>query len=169
MIEDDTVSKDDKLDQRLSELKKTYNKRGKDSLVQYLSIVKGSLDMETVSLEDDFNREVKFYAVALENAKEMIEKLTKKGIPVWRPNDFKAETFKTDYHMQKVQKHLQEIQQKLESVEKRKDAKNKKKFSNEAHKRHVKAKQSRLKENKAKKVRKGKDKSARYMRNKKRN
>lgn len=169
MIEDDTVSKDEKLNQRLKELVEKYNIRGKNSWIQYLSVVKGDLGMETVSLEDDFNREVKFYGVALENSKSMIEKLTRNGIPVWRPNDYMAETYKTDFHMGKVQKHLIEIQQKLEMVEKRKDAKNKKKFSNEAHKRHVKAKQSKVKENKAIKVKKGKNKSARYMRNKKRN
>lgn len=169
MIEDDTVSKDDALKERLDSLKKLYNQSGRQSWTQYLSTVSGDLTMSLSDLQEDFNREVKIYAVALDNAKIVIEKLQKQGIPVWRPNDYKAETFKNDYHMGKVQKYLTDISAKIETVEKRKDAKNKKKFSNEAHKRHVKTKQLKVRENKAKKVKATKGKSARYMRNKKRN
>jgi len=169
MIEDDTVSKDDALNERLATLRKLYNQTGKQSWTQYLSIVGGDLTMSLTDLQEDFNREVKIYAIALDNAKSVIERLHKRGIPVWRPNDYMAETFKTDHHMTKVQKYLTDISAKIETVEKRKDAKNKKKFSNEAHKRHVKTKQLKVRENKAKKVKASKGKSARYMRNKKRN
>ena len=32
----------------------------------------------------------------------MIEKIIKANIPVWRPNDYKEETFKDDQHMKKL-------------------------------------------------------------------
>lgn len=169
MIEDDTVSNEERLKARLESLKKTYNQSGKLAWMQYLSAVNGDVSLSLTDLQEDFNREVKFYAVALENAKNVIEKLQKQGVPVWRPNDYKAETFKNDYHMKKVQNYLSDISKKIEVVEKRKDAKNKKKFSNEAHKRHVKSKQLKVREQKSRKIKASKGKSARYMRNKKRN
>lgn len=79
----------------------------------------------------------------------MIEKIIKANIPVWRPNDYKAETFKDDQPMKKVEKYLGDIKKKMTVVERRKDSGNKKKFGNEAHKRHVKVKQLKNAENKA--------------------
>ena len=86
----------------------------------------------------------------------MIEKIIKANIPVWRPNDYKAETFKDDQPMKKVEKYLGDIKKKMTVVERRKDSGNKKKFGNEAHKRHVKVKQLKNAENKAERQKKNK-------------
>ncbi|OMJ89687.1 hypothetical protein SteCoe_8140 [Stentor coeruleus] len=169
-MEDDTFSKDEELLSRLNEMKDKYNLHNKKKAwLQYMTITNGDASMDFKLLEEDFNREVKFYAVAQENSKTMVDRLIKANIPVWRPNDFKAETFKLDEHMVKVQKHLEDIKNKIDIVGKRKEAKNKKKFGNEAHKRHVKSKQLKNNESKAKRQKQSKSKSVKYMRRRKKN
>ena len=153
-MEEGTLVKDERLLLHLSQLEQAaYPGKGRKKWLKHLSLIGGELDINNQQIEDDFNREIKIYGNTLTNCKSMLERLVKSNIPIWRPNDFKAETFKSDEHMKKVQKHLEDIKTKYNVVEKRKDAKNKKKFGNEAHKRHVKSKQMKNLESKAKRKR----------------
>lgn len=163
-MEDDTFSKDAELLSHLKVLKENYGvQKGTRGWLKHLSLINGDLGISPDDLENDFNREIKIYANSLENCKTMIEKLGKANVPVWRPTDYKAETFKSDEHMKKVEKHLEDIKRKMTVVEKRKDSKNKKKFGNEAHKRHVKVKQMKHAENKSIKEKNKKGKPSKRM------
>ena len=153
--EDDSFSKDEEILSHLKTLKMNYGiKKGGKGWQLHHSLINGDLLIDPQQLDDDFNRELKIYGNSLENTKTMIEKIIKANIPVWRPNDYKAETFKDDQHMKKVEKYLEGIKKKKTVVERRKDLKNKKKFGNEAHKRHVKVKQLKNAENKAERQKK---------------
>lgn len=67
-----------------------------------LAVTVSGSDEEPVDVENDLARELAFYTQALESAKEAYEKLTERGVPVLRPNDYYAEMVKTDDHMLKV-------------------------------------------------------------------
>ncbi|CAG9324005.1 unnamed protein product [Blepharisma stoltei] len=137
--------------------------------VDHLAIKDQEIDLSMDDLQNDFKRELVFYNTALENAKTGIKQLGELNIPIWRPSDFRAEMFKTDEHMKKVQNNLIQAKKRIEIVEKRKEAVHKKKFSNNAHKKHVEAKQRQAIENskKKKKMRPGKNRRQKQRNNKK--
>lgn len=114
-----------------------------------MSISHGELNLEPEDLYNDLKRELSFYEFATENTKKALRKLNSLSIPVWRPNDYKAEMFKSEQQMSKLQEHLSQIKNKIEVVDQRKQAKNRKKFAEAAHKKHVKSRQMKVAEKKS--------------------
>lgn len=167
-MEDDTFSNEAALKQCLTDLQKLYvPKRSKKAFLHFLAVTQGDVSINLSDIDEDFNRELKLYGNALDNSKSAIEKLIQLNVPVWRPKDYKAEMYKSESQMKKIEKHVEDIKKRMEVVEKRRGVKNSKKFSNEAHKRHVRAKQLRMGEQKAKRQKATKDKSARFIKKKK--
>ncbi|KAL7267136.1 rRNA-processing protein EBP2 [Rhizina undulata] len=65
-----------------------------------------SAPVEIKDINDDLNRELAFYAQALDAAKIGREKLLKEGLPFSRPVDYFAEMLKDDEHMGKIKQKL---------------------------------------------------------------
>jgi len=118
-------------------------KQAKLKWIDHLSTVEGDPGLNSEDLSNDFKRELAIYNLTLQNAQKSLQTLKELQIPIWRPNDFKAEMFKSDQHMKKVENNLTQAKKKIELVEKRKQATHKKKFIQAAHQKHVKAKQQR--------------------------
>ncbi|OIW29683.1 Ebp2-domain-containing protein [Coniochaeta ligniaria NRRL 30616] len=73
------------------------------------SVVSSKPTAEAIEdIQDDLQRELAFYAQALEAAKLGRAKLLKEGVPFTRPNDYFAEMVKNDGQMEKVKARLVE-------------------------------------------------------------
>jgi rRNA-processing protein EBP2 len=68
-------------------------------------------------VHDDLQRELAFYAQALEATEIGLSNLRKAGIPVNRPADYFAEMVKTDAHMEKIRRKLMDERTKLVASE----------------------------------------------------
>jgi hypothetical protein len=158
---------------RLEELKEEYEKRvsgGADATVvgskrrkvRWIDHQSSSFPSAgSVPIEDEFKRELSFYTSALTSTKEALAKLTTLQIPVWRPDDYLTDMFKTDQLMGKVKQNVMDQQKRVQVVEDRKKHKRTKKFAAEAHQQEVaKRTQRKIQEthgNQHKKMRPGKD------------
>jgi len=82
---------------------------------------------------NDFKRETIFYRQAQSGVMRGIELLLKHNIPTHRPEDYFAEMFKTDEHMQKVRHSLLQRKTALEQTEKVRRIRQEKKLAKEKH------------------------------------
>lgn len=82
---------------------------------------------------NDFKRETMFHRQAQCAVMQGVEVLRKYNIPTHRPEDYFAEMFKTDEHMQKVRHELLKRKVALEQTEKVRRIRKEKKLAKEKH------------------------------------
>jgi len=82
---------------------------------------------------NDFKRETMFHRQAQSGVMRGIELLLKHNIATHRPEDYFAEMFKTDEHMQKVRHSLLQRKTALEQTEKVRRIRQEKKLAKEKH------------------------------------
>ena len=87
------------------------------------------IELSSSQINDDIQREVALYTIALNNTKKGIELLEQEKIKIDRPNDFLAEMYKPDKIMQKIKNRLVKQQVKIQNFEEKKHRIQNKKFS----------------------------------------
>ena len=93
-----------------------------------------------VDVKMEVQREAHFLNSALTNSRNVLEKLEELDVRVERPQDFYAEMFKSDVHMEKVATRLQREKKRIENFETKKKQKQNLKFHKKLkHKRRLEA------------------------------
>lgn len=118
-------------------------KRKRLDWLEHLSVEGGSIELQKEDVENDFKRELAIYNVTIENTKKAIRMMEDQGVPVWRPEDYKAEMFKPDTLMEKIDKNQKQIDKRKEIVEKRKQVKHKRSFAKATHEKEKQRKMQR--------------------------
>ena len=136
-------------------------KRKRLDWLEHLSVEAGSIELQKEDIENDFKRELAIYNVTIENTKKAIRMMEAQGVPVEKPEDYKAEMFKPDTLMEKIDKNQKQIEKRKEVVEIRKQVKHKRSFAKATHE---KEKQRKVQRNLAKKS----DRKSKSGKNKKR-
>lgn len=108
-------------------------KRKRLDWLEHLSVEGGSIELQKEDIENDFKRELAIYNVTIENTKKAIRLMEEQGVPVEKPEDYKAEMFKPDTLMEKIDKNQKQIEKRKEIVEKRKQVKHKRSFAKATH------------------------------------
>lgn len=87
---------------------------------------------DSVSPDDDLNRELAFYKATIEGVTKGRSILEEMKIPYLRPKDYFAEMVKTDIHMDHIKQALEFEQHKMDVVEQRKIDQMQRKFAKKA-------------------------------------
>ena len=101
------------------------------SWIEHLSITATGPTLEESlgeEKEDEFARESAFVQQALDAASKGYEHLEELGVPYLRPDDYYAESLKSDLHMAKIRRNLLQQQKKIEIVEERRKRREQKKY-----------------------------------------
>lgn len=139
---------DDKLAQKLKDLRRQYRKKLAptapidDSLpkkrrrVEFIDnlAVYGAEDEVEYNPDDEFQREMQFYQVALENVKTAVDKLEALKVQIYRPDDYLVEMYKSEHHMNKIKNHLAVQEKRVEVIQKRRQETHGRKFASAAKK-----------------------------------
>ena len=116
-------------------------------------------------VHNDFKREMLFYRQGQATVLASLERLRSMNIPTKRPDDYFAQMFKTDEHMQKIRTKLAQKQDEEERITKVRKLREMKKFGKQIQ---IEVQQKRQKEKKdmldqVKKFRKGKTDSIDFL------
>lgn len=87
---------------------------------------------QTVSADDDLNRELAFYKATIAGVTKGRSILEEMKVPYLRPKDYFAEMVKTDAHMDHIKQALEFEQHKMDIVEQRKIDQMQRKFAKKA-------------------------------------
>uniref|UniRef100_A0A914UL77 rRNA-processing protein EBP2 n=2 Tax=Plectus sambesii TaxID=2011161 RepID=A0A914UL77_9BILA len=91
-------------------------------------------DADEEAVDNDFDREIRFYKQAQQAVEVALRRLVKLNVPVFRPDDYYAEMVKSDQHMTKVRRNLLEVQQGKEKQEAVRRLREEKKFASKVQK-----------------------------------
>jgi rRNA-processing protein EBP2 len=108
------------LDKMNADLNKPFKKRNKKLNWSERLIVVSNTDVQmqdNIDVNNDVQREVQFYNIALGNTRTGLEKVAEEGLKLDRPQDYLAEMFKSDRIMTKVRSSLVKAQVKVRNYE----------------------------------------------------
>jgi rRNA-processing protein EBP2 len=108
------------LDKMSGDLLKPFKKRKQKMNWSERLIVVSNSDVqlqENVDVNNDVQREVQFYNIALGNTRSGLEMVAAEGLKLDRPQDYMAEMFKNDRIMAKVRSSLVKAQVKVRNYE----------------------------------------------------
>ena len=95
-----------------------------------------------IDVNNDVQRELQFYNIALGNIKVGMERVAAEGLKLDRPQDFLAEMFKTDQMMTKIRSSLVQAQVKVRNYEEQQMKKHAKKIQkSRKHQKNLEASQ----------------------------
>ena len=83
-------------------------KRNKVPFVEHLTVLNKNIVVlpDKAEVHDDLKRELMFYNLTLEDAKQGVEYLLQSGVKIGRPDDFFAEMYKNDLQMKRVKNQI---------------------------------------------------------------
>lgn len=152
---EDTINKAEIMEQKLSEMSKKFKKRFKDSKIPWSErlVITSENNVEFVDesrINDDVQREVQFYNICLGNVKEALNKISKEGLKLDRPQDYMADMFKDDRIMTKIRSSLVKQQVRSRNFEEQKLKKYAKKIQKRRlHMKNLQASKSKEETNRA--------------------
>ena len=108
------------LDRMGSDLLKPFQKRNKKMPWSERLIVISDADVQLqsqVDVNNDVQRELQFYNIALGNVRTGLEMVAEEGLKLDRPQDYMAEMFKNDQMMTKIRSSLVKAQVRVRNYE----------------------------------------------------
>ena len=119
---------------------------------------KNTIQLSDDPVHNDFKREMLFHRQAQATTLESLARIKNMGLPSKRPDDYFAQMFKSDEHMQKIRTKLAQKQEEEERIEKVRKLRDLKKYGKQVQ---IEVQQKRQKEKRdmleqVKKFRKGK-------------
>jgi len=149
------INNEEALTEKLETMKATYLKqftKKKPRFAERLMVV-ASEDvqmLEGTNVNNDVQREVGFFNIALSNVKKGLKQIKQQGLMLDRPTDYYAEMLKSDFVMAKIRNSLVQQEVRIRNFEEQKMKKHSKKMHKQRrHQKNLEASKHKHQNNKA--------------------
>lgn len=120
-----TINDTEALEEQLAKMKKALKKKFKGKNMPWserlVVVSEQNIELEDSSrINDDVQREVKFYNICIGNVKEGLKRIADEGLKLDRPQDYMADMFKDDVVMTRIRSSLVKQQVRARNFEEQK-------------------------------------------------